>query len=324
MIAQRMRQTCVTTRGGIAPLEFVMALPVLLLLMVGITWLGYSVIGQTEVLVKARNKAWSQRFDDKSKKPLYFPLLPMYNRNSDFVSERVSQRVDVSPMFSRLPGPEAGHTVLAGSWDHRAMNFKEPPDLKLMAVAAGIGLFGNALDAAASLDDPLGLISQIGEFTSAGRQTQQDSQTASADVGKGGSNSGGSGGGAGGGAGGPKEPQNPEEGEAEAKRQRQEKKDELRKRRDELGGQIIFTLQGGEQVIPAGGELKQADDEIDRLEGERFQKESAVKAEPDEEKKEQLQKELDRIDRQIELAKIKYKRLELEFLDVDKELKALD
>ena len=52
-----------------------MALPFLLLLMVGITWLAYSVIGQSQVLIKAREKTWQQRFDDKAKSPLIFPTV---------------------------------------------------------------------------------------------------------------------------------------------------------------------------------------------------------------------------------------------------------
>jgi len=315
-------RTSTATRHGMAPLEFVMALPVLFLLMVAITWLGFSVIGQTEVLVEARNKAWKRRFEDASKKPLYFPILiGLYDEKSDYVTETASQRVDVSPIFNGVPGPRAGHTILAGSWDHIAMGFAEPPDLKLMAVAAAIGLAGNVLDAGASLDDPLGLIKEIGQFASAGKKTQNDSQSESGNVGEGGSDSGS---GSGAGTGGvPGQPQTPKEGEAEAKRQQQEKKRELQKRRDELGGFLQYNVYGDQSVVPAAGELKQAQDEIDRLERERYMKEPALKNATGDEKK-QLQAEYDRLGRQIDLQVIKYKRLEAEFLDVDAELKALD
>src|SRR5205085_1404108 len=59
-----------TARAGIATLEFAMALPFLLLLMVGITWLGFSVVTRTEVLVEARTKVWKQRFDNPKQEPL--------------------------------------------------------------------------------------------------------------------------------------------------------------------------------------------------------------------------------------------------------------
>jgi hypothetical protein len=312
-------RTSATTRSAMAPLEFVMALPVLLLLMVAITWLGFSVIGQTEVLVKARNKAWQRRFENASKKPLYFPILKgLYDEKSDYVFEQVKQRVDVSPIFSRVPGPEGGHMILAGSWDHRAMSFAEPPDLKLMAVAAAIGTFGNGLDAVASLDDPLGLIKEIGEFASAGKQTKRDNDSASSNVGKGGEDTGGSGGG----TPPPGAPQSPEEGEAKSKEDQRKKKEELKRRREALGGQIIYTL-NGEQVIAVDGEMKAVQDEIDRLDKEKYKLEPQIKLAKDEEK-EKLQAEYDRLSRQVELQEIKYERLKAEFLDVDAELKALD
>jgi len=310
-----------TKRDAMAPLEFVMALPVLFLLMVAITWLGFYVIGQTEVLVEARNKTWKRRFEDASKKPLYFPILiGLYDAKSDFVTEKVSKRVNVSPIFDDVRSPEANHTILAGSWDHQAMGFKEPPDLKLMAIAAAVGTFGNVLDAGAALNDPLGLLKEIGEFATAGKQTERNSQSESANVGEGGEDSGP---GSGSGTVPSGQPQTPDQGEAKTKEDQRKKKKELQKRRDELGGQIIYTLQG-EKVIAAGGEMKQVQDEIDRLERERNSKSLEALREQDEEKKKQLTAEADRLDRQVKLQEIKYKRLEAEFLDVDAELKALD
>lgn len=141
-------------RRGMAPLEFVMALPVLLLLMVSITWLGFSVIGQTEVLVEARNLAWKRRFENLSDKPLIFPmkvslpLIPAYSEDSDFATETVSKKVDVSPIFSMVPGPSASHTVMAGSWDWRALPLSDPPnfdEMKTMAITGKAGQFADRL-----------------------------------------------------------------------------------------------------------------------------------------------------------------------------------
>ena len=130
-------------------------------------------IAQTEVLIEARNKAWKRRFEDVSKKPLYFPLLiGLYDEKTDYAREKATKKVDVSPLFNMARTPAAGHSILAGSWDHQAMSFKDPPDLKLMAVAAGIGLFGTGLDVAASLDDPLGLLQEAGNFLSSGKNTR--------------------------------------------------------------------------------------------------------------------------------------------------------
>ena len=148
----------VAGRRGIATLEFAMALPVLLLLMVAITWLGFSVIAQTEVLVEARNAAWKHRFENLSDKPLIFPLkvaipgMPQYSQASDFVTETASKKVDVSPIFKLVPGPEAGHTVLAGSWDWRSMPLTDPPNWDLLGIAAMNGTAGGFQNLLSNLD----------------------------------------------------------------------------------------------------------------------------------------------------------------------------
>ena len=148
-------------RRGIATLEFAMALPVLLLLMVAITWLGFSVIGQSEVLVEARNAAWKRRFENLSDKPLVFPLkvtipgMPQYSQASDFVTETASKKVDVSPIFKLAPGPKAGHTVLAGSWDWRAMPLTNPPNWDLLGIAAVNGTTGKFQNLLSQLDGDL-------------------------------------------------------------------------------------------------------------------------------------------------------------------------
>src|SRR6476620_9827420 len=86
------RRAC-TARRAMATLEFVMALPVLLLLMVGITWLGFSVISRSEALIEARDKAWKKRFDNPKQKPLIFPTgvgavkNPRYSQAGDYVTE---------------------------------------------------------------------------------------------------------------------------------------------------------------------------------------------------------------------------------------------
>jgi hypothetical protein len=309
-------------RAGIAPLEFVMALPVLLLLIVGITWLGFTMIAQTEVLIEARNKAWKRRFEDISKKPLYFPLLiGLYDEKKDYAHETATKKVNVSPLFNLARAPAAGHTILAGSWDHQAMSFKDPPDLKLMAVAAGIGLFGTGLDVAASLDDPLGLLQEAGNFLSSGKNTQTQTANSISNIGKGESTPGGGGTA----PGGPSTP-NSDQGKAQTEANRQKDKEKLEKRRDELGGRVVYRLVGGqliEVVEPESGLIKAVADELDRLSEQAFTKVQAIRNETDEEKKKQLQKELDAIDRQIDLKKISLKRLEAEVLHVNSELKAL-
>ncbi|MEX2169121.1 MAG: hypothetical protein WD851_07410 [Pirellulales bacterium] len=152
-------RTANPARGGIATLEFVMALPTLLLLMVGLTWLGYSVIGQTEVIIEARNKAWAKRFDNAADKPLIFPIdllvadNPLYPKAKDFVTAKASKKVNVSKIFSRVPGPESSHTILAGSWDHQAMKFDKRVNWNLHGIAVVNATTGKVQGALASVDN---------------------------------------------------------------------------------------------------------------------------------------------------------------------------
>src|SRR5690348_11409707 len=136
------RRTLRPIPRGIATLEFAMALPFILLLMVGITWLAFSVVGQAQVLVQARNDAWRDRFKNLADNPLMFPSgfgsarNPLYKEKNDYVSKTVSKKVNVSQVFDGVAGPSASVTVLAGSWDHNAMKLDSPPSLKLYGVAA--------------------------------------------------------------------------------------------------------------------------------------------------------------------------------------------
>jgi hypothetical protein len=164
--ATAIRRAC-TARRAMATLEFVMALPVLLLLMVGITWLGFSVIARSEALVQARDKAWQKRFDNPKQKPLIFPTgisavqNPRYSQAGDYVTESVTKPVDVSPVFKAVPAPKGTHTILAGSWDHRALDMNSPPNFKLYA-DAGLNAATGALQTA--LSTLKGLSSQLASF----------------------------------------------------------------------------------------------------------------------------------------------------------------
>jgi hypothetical protein len=317
-----------SARSGVATLEFVMALPFLLLLMVAITWLGYSVIGQTEVLVQSRNKAWEKRFNNTANNPLCFPilpehdlpLLPKYVKSADYVTEKASQRVNVSALFSRLPGPEASHTILAGSWDHQAMKFNEPPDFELMAKAAVFGTFANVLDLVSSARDPLGLLKKLADVRGRGQQIQTtaDQDAAKAEKGESSEPDSGSDAGTGGQGGGE---MTAEQAKAKSEADLEEHKKKLKERFKELGGRIDSSL---ETVWPYSGKLEEANDAVTKAQEESKKKYDDARYEQDEEKKKLLQEEAARADRKTQLARITYERLKLECLDIAKEADALD
>jgi hypothetical protein len=323
-----------SARRGLATLEFAMALPVLLLLVVGITWLGFSVIGQTEVLVESRNNAWEKRFEDASKRPLIFPLnIPTdfagetdytYSEDDDFVTEKATKEIKVSPVFDWLSDPESSHTILAGSWDHEAMKLDEPPDLKLITIAAITGTLGGILDLQARADDPLGLVNAFGNAKNGGTTIHNDIEGGKSNVGK--DNSGvDSGYTPGNGAnpddGGP--PKTAEQAKQETEADLERRKQEKRARYQALGGRIRPGDIANTRIEVYGGELEQIQDELIQLQMERQQASQAAINEQDEEKKRQLQEEAARAHRKVELADIKRRRLEAELRDTIRELDAL-
>jgi hypothetical protein len=311
-------------RRAVATLEFVMALPLLFLLMLCIIWEGYWLIGRAQVLIQARNDTWKKRFDDVSGDPLLFPILDdpvplgLYHQNNDYAHEKATAKIEVSPAFDAAPGPQASHTILAGSWDHRAMSFEKPPHLKLMAVAAAVGTGGNLLDWLSQLTNPVGLIKKFQNF---GSDVKSETDNNQSNVGKDdGSTDSGSGSGTP-----PPAPdgKTPDEAKADTEQKREA---EIRAKKEEykrLGGRIpMFGPQAG-QVIPERGLMKQANDEKTQLHLDRAKKFLDMQKETDPDKKKKLQEELAQLQRKIDLTGIRYKRLEQEFLDVSNELDAL-
>jgi hypothetical protein len=310
-----------------ATLEFVMALPFLLLLIVAITWLGFTAIGQTEVMIEARNKAWEQRFKNAADNPLTFPIvpdtgldfLPSYNAEADYVTETVTKTVDVSPMFKGIADPNGSHTILAGAWDYEAMPFTSPPDFKLMAKAALFGTFSNVLDLASSADDPLGLLKKLKDVRIFGQNNQAKTETEKSNVGKDDGSGDGSGGSSGTGAGG--EEMTTEEAKAKSEADLERHKEELKKRFKALGGRIDLS---SDTVWPVSGEMEKADDAVTKAQEESRQKYEAARNVQDEEEKKKLQEEAARANRKMELAQITKKRLEYEVIDIAKEAAALE
>jgi hypothetical protein len=314
----------INPRRGIATLEFAMALPFLLLLMVGITWLGYSVIGQSQVLIKAREKTWQQRFDDKAKAPMIFPTglksldNPLYPGDNDYVTETATQAVHVSPVFDKAPPPKASNTVLAGSWDHRAMPFTSLPDMKLMATAGVVSNPFNAVSALGGMFD--GFTEQaIGSLiTGMASNTGSGDPNAALDQAK-------------------------QKGKSDENDSKTADKKKWQDRLNELGGKVDSS--GNVVVTVTGGQLDQTIKEIQRLQGQvDNDKKNAnntnntndnkptngannnntknTNGADDDAQKEAQKKQSDADQRDLDLMKGKRKRLESDIRDADTELKA--
>ncbi len=140
---------------GVATLELVMCMPIILALMVGIVWLGYSVIGQSEVTIEARHKAWKERFDGSGGKPLFFLA-------DDFKTEEATTEVKISPMFDDVSPPESSHDIAAGTWDHQAVDMNRAPNWEHYLTAAVNAKTGGMQVAYSGADNFLNELKNIG------------------------------------------------------------------------------------------------------------------------------------------------------------------
>jgi hypothetical protein len=130
-------------RRGTATLELVLSLPILLAVIVGIIWLGFSVVGQAEVTVTARHEAWQKRSEPAGTALLFL--------KDDVVTADSTTTIDISPVFQNVDSPESSHDVMTNSWDHESLTLDAAPNWKQYAIAAANaktgGLQTNYVDA---------------------------------------------------------------------------------------------------------------------------------------------------------------------------------
>jgi hypothetical protein len=182
------------------------------------------------------------------------------------------------------------------------------------------GTFGNVLDLVSSIGDPLGLLKKLADVRRAGQQNHAQTERDKADVGKGGSDTD-SGSGAGSGTGSGSDGMTADEAKAKSEADLEQRKKELKERFKALGGRIDLSQ---DRVWAVSGLLSEAESAITDAQRESKTKFEAALNERDEEKKKQLQEEAARAQRKVDLARITYKRLEAECIDVAKEAEALD
>jgi len=302
------RTHCPAARG-MATLEFAMALPFVLLLMVGITWLAFSVIGQAQVLVQARNDAWRERFKNLSDKPLVFPSgigdvrNPLYSAKKDYVSKTVSKKVNVSQVFDGVAGPSASVTVLAGSWDHRAMKLNKPPSLDLYVTAAINAGTKDIQTQLSQLDSMLSNLesfaaSAISQAVSRGNDSRNSGSSAES-TGKAGS--------------------------AQAEKDKEDKKNEILQQQKDLGGTVNppYVFNPGQITPIPGGQLDETNDEILRLQTDVDLKRKQTPFKDEELEKKRIE-ELNKAERRLQFMKNKKQRIEAQIKDNDEELKGFD
>ena len=131
------------SRTGIAPLEFVMALPLIAAVWVLLMWLGKAVIAQAQVTAEARRQAVSERFEVKGGKPLRFLENGLATGDETTLVKKVDQKIAGNRLTRNLPTPESSFMVQAGTWDHRQVALDDAPSWEeITTIAIGGGLSG--------------------------------------------------------------------------------------------------------------------------------------------------------------------------------------
>lgn len=135
-----------SNRRGSAPVEFVMALPVLLLMFVLIISIGLFFLGQLKATVTARSDTFQQRTAARSSRPLAYTS---QTSTSDIYSRSATQTPDYPSPAVNFGSVSVNESVLGGSWDHRELLQGNGPHWKDMAkasVAGSTNKIGSLLD----------------------------------------------------------------------------------------------------------------------------------------------------------------------------------
>jgi len=130
-----MSKSCYTNRKGLAPLEMILALPVIVFLFVLIFYVAASCMQKYELVSLCRTHAWDKRYYDSEKNspPVPPPNLKVTTkvdkpatpfqlnlRAGEIVSSGNGSQVKTDLIFDRLWNQkiESQHVVLARTWDH--------------------------------------------------------------------------------------------------------------------------------------------------------------------------------------------------------------
>jgi hypothetical protein len=127
-------------RAGLAAVEFVMALTVVLFMLVALLWVGRVAEHRAAATVQARHQAWRNRVDAR---PRSFDFTDI---DGGRVTGAAELPVRVSPLLDGLILPRAEVAVIGGSWDHRAERLERSPNRRLYPVLLRTAVAGELAD----------------------------------------------------------------------------------------------------------------------------------------------------------------------------------
>lgn len=157
-------------RRGMAPLELIMVLPVILGFLIAILWLGVAMNTQAVVVVKARHDAWDKRHDGAPDDALKFS-------SDQAVDVTASQKIQFMERFQGISDAKSRHVVLGGAWDYRQLPLNSQPNWKVYprlvidgaddalqtAIDTITGLFDNLPDVSKMINDELAAMMGMGQ-----------------------------------------------------------------------------------------------------------------------------------------------------------------
>ena len=112
--------------SGIAQLEFVMVLVVLIPLFMTLLWSGIAGNAFASVTIQARHDAWRERQNAKTV-PFDFS-----KKDQGRISKSAQQPIHFTKLFDNWMTPQSSHVVFGGSWNHPEVDLDLSPNKGLM------------------------------------------------------------------------------------------------------------------------------------------------------------------------------------------------
>ncbi len=122
-LAKRMKYGCARRRRGIATLELVMSLPILVFLIAMLFTLYFAMLKKSHLTMEMRHKAWLKRSNPDENKAAPWSTLSSHESGTEQVSatRRVTSYTNWYPKVPRKI--TWGNVVLTGAWDERQVDY---------------------------------------------------------------------------------------------------------------------------------------------------------------------------------------------------------